>query len=171
LVVLLVVAVYSCDNTEKNNLENDFEAIFANKSLSDPFAFNYLINTSDGTQVQINELQLKSFISGQMMKEDKIYKISEYQMKQNPNDDTEFAIVALSHDGELTTQIATTIFKTDAGLVVTGKKCKCTSTCSIGCDASFWAGKCHCSRCSGQGKECKKESSIELPDPKEIIAQ
>lgn len=159
--------ITSCEKETDETLEKSFEATFQKKGLSDPFAFNYTIITTEGKTAELTAQQVKDFISGKLLNSDEVIEFTDYQLLQNPDDAMEYAITAVAVDGNLKTTVQ--MFQTEMGFELTGKKCTCKSSCSYGCDASIWAGKCQCSPCSPRA-ECKKESSVETPDESIIAA-
>lgn len=157
----------SCEKDSTQTELESFETTFQKKGLSDPFAFNYTIITTLGKSANLTTLKVKDFISGKLLNSDEIIEFTDYQLLQNPDDETEYAITAIAVDGNMKVNVQ--MFQTEMGFELTGKKCTCKSSCSYGCDASIWGGQCQCSSCSDR-KECKKESSIEIPDPSIIAA-
>lgn len=167
LVFIGCLFITSCQKETNVAEENSFETTFQKNGFSDPFAFNYTITTTEGETAELTTQQVKAFISGELLNSDEIIEFTDYQLLQNPDDETEYALTAVAIDGNI--KITVQMFQTDMGFELTSKKCKCSSSCSYGCDASIWGGKCQCDPCSDR-KECKKESSIEVPDNSIITA-
>lgn len=70
MLTILGLLIISCE-AEKSN-EETFNQTFKRIGLSDPFAFNYTIKTTEGELTTLSSQQVKDYISGKLFKENDI---------------------------------------------------------------------------------------------------
>lgn len=158
MLTILGLLIISCE-AEKSN-EETFNQTFKRIGLSDPFAFNYTIKTTEGELTTLSSQQVKDYISGKLFKENDITEYENYSLAQNPDNEREFALTAISIDGSKNINI--NLIQNGFSFEIMGT-CKCEAEGSYVCVASSWGGDCRCSPCSDRQK-CKKTSEIKIPD-------